>query len=50
MAWPIGFETGRGMRRLIGSAGNDAAPLLSAWFVVPSSVPGTTGASVGCRF
>jgi membrane-associated phospholipid phosphatase len=50
MALPIGFETGRGMRRLIGSDGNDAAPLLSAWFVVPSSVPGTTGASVGCRF
>ena len=47
MALPIGFESGRGMRRLVVS---DAAPWPSAWFVVPSLSPGTTGAWVGRRF
>jgi hypothetical protein len=47
MALPIGFESGRGMRRLVVS---DAAPLPSAWFVAPSLSPGTTGALVGRSF
>jgi membrane-associated phospholipid phosphatase len=53
MALPIGFESGRGMRRLVGndgSDGNDAASLSSAWFLTPSLVPGTTGALVGRSF
>jgi membrane-associated phospholipid phosphatase len=50
MALPIGLESGRGMRRLVGGDGGDAAPLPSAWFVAPSLVPGTTGALVGRSF
>jgi membrane-associated phospholipid phosphatase len=50
MALPIGLETGRGMRRLVGTSGSDAAPLPSAWFVAPSFSPGTTGASLGRSF
>jgi len=50
MALPIGFESGRGMRRLVGNDGNDAASLSSAWFLTPSLVPGTTGALVGRSF
>jgi membrane-associated phospholipid phosphatase len=45
MAFPIGLSTGRSMRQVV--QGEKAHAPSSAWFVLPSPVPGTVGATLG---
>jgi hypothetical protein len=47
MAFPIGLSTGRSMRQVV--QGEKPRATSSAWFILPSPLPGTLGATLGRR-